>query len=111
MSTKENTVLQKTLSRILGCALLSYGSTALAFTLLEGLTPSTTVTNSFTLDAQVQPIAGTIRAQIFGLRRPGGSKKVTQVGGMMLAANDRSGSSDVNYLAAAANDPSGAGGG
>jgi len=112
VSTRENTVLQKTLGRILGCALLSYGSTALAFTLLEGLTPSTTVTNSFTLDAQVQPIAGTIRAQIFGLRRPGGSKKVTQVGGMMLAADDRSSSaSDVNTLAAAANDPSGAGGG
>ncbi len=35
---------------------------------------------------------------------------MTQVGGMMLAANDRSGSaSDVNTLAAAANDPSGAG--
>ncbi len=105
-------MLHKTLCRILGCALLSYGSTALAFTLLEGLTPSTTVTNSFTLQAQVQPIAGTIRSQIFGLRRPGSSKKVTQVGGMMLAANDHSGSaSDLNYLAAAANDPSGAGGG
>jgi len=116
LSTRENTVLQKTLCRILGCALLSYGSTALAFTLIEipqeQLAPSTTVTDSFTLQAQVQPIAGTIRAQIFGLRRPGSSKKVTQVGGMMLAANDHSGSaSDVNYLAAAANDPSGAGGG
>jgi len=106
-------VLQKTLSRILGCALLSYGSAALAFTLIqEQLTPSATLTGSFTLEAQVQPIAGTIRAQIFGLRRPGSSKKVTQVGGMMLAANDHSrSSSDVNYLAAAANDPSGAGSG
>jgi len=114
LSTRENSVLQKTLSRILGCALLSYGSTALAFTIvpipLEQLIPSTTITDSFTLQAQIQPIAGTIRAQIFGLRRPGGSKQVTQVGGMMLAANDRSGSaSDVNTLAAAANDPSGAG--
>jgi len=37
---------------------------------------------------------------------------VTQAGGLKLAANDRSGSaSDVNTLAAAANDPSGAGGG
>jgi len=116
VSTAENTVLQKTLGRILGCALLSYGSTALAFTLieipLEQLTPSATVTDSFTLQAQVQPIAGTIRAQIFGLRRPGSSKKVTQVGGMKLAANDRSGSaSDVNVLAAAADAPSGAGSG
>jgi hypothetical protein len=114
VSTRENTVLQKTLGRIFGCALLSYGSTALAFTLIpqEQLTPSTTLTDSFTLQAQVQPIAGTIRAQIFGLRRPGSSKQVTQVGGMMLAANEHSGSSsDVNYLAAAANDPSGAGSG
>ncbi len=105
-------MLQKTLRRILGCALLSYGSTALAFTLITPQEPSNTVTDTFTLQAQVQPIAGTIRSQIFGLRRPGSSKQVTQVGGMMLAANDRSGSSsDVNYLAAAANDPSGAGGG
>ncbi len=112
--TSQNTVLQKTLGRILGCALLSYGSTALAFTLLqlpEELTPSTTITNSFTLQAQVQPIAGTIRSQIFGLRRAGSSKQVTQVGGLKLAANEHSGNrSDVNYLAAAG-DPSGVGGG
>ncbi len=107
-------MLQKTVGRILACALLSYGSTAVAFTLIpqEQLIPSTTLTDTFTLQAQVQPIAGTIRSQIFGLRRPGSSKKVTQVGGMMLAANDHSGSaSDVNYLAAAANDPSGGGSG
>lgn len=107
-------MVKKTLGRILGCALLSYGSTALAFTLITTpqQEPSNTVTDTFTLQAQVQPIAGTIRSQIFGLRRPGSSKQVTQVGGLKLAANDRSGSaSDVNYLAAAANDPSGAGGG
>src|SRR5258706_11795870 len=110
-----NAVLQKTFSTILGCALLSYGGAALAFTLItpqEDLAPSNTITDSFTLQAQVQPIAGTIRAQIFGLRRPGSSKQVTQVGGLKLAANEHSGSaSDVNYLAAAAGDPSGAGGG
>jgi hypothetical protein len=114
VSTREKTLLQKTLRRILGCALLSYGSTALAFTLIqlpEELTPSTSITNSFTLDVQVQPIVGTIRSQIFGLRRPGGSKNVTQLGGLKLAANDYSGSrSDINYLAAAG-DSSGAGGG
>jgi autotransporter-like protein len=109
-------VLQKTLGRILGCALLAYGSAALAFTLIgvteEELTPSNTVTDTFTLQAQVQPIAGTIRSQIFGLRRPGSSQKTTQVGGMQLAANERSGSrSDVNVLAAAADEPWGAAGG
>ncbi|HEY7675032.1 MAG TPA: autotransporter outer membrane beta-barrel domain-containing protein [Burkholderiales bacterium] len=115
MPTRENNVLHKTLSRILGCALFLYGSTALAFTLItlpEELRPSTAITDSFTLQAQVQPIAGTIRSQIFGHRRPGSSRRVTQVGGMMLAANEYSSSrSDVNVLAAAANDPSGAGSG
>jgi hypothetical protein len=114
-ATRENNVLHKTLSRILGCALFLYGSTALAFTLItlpEELRPSTAITDSFTLQAQVQPIAGTIRSQIFGHRRPGSSRRVTQVGGMMLAANEYSSSrSDVNVLAAAANDPSGAGSG
>ena len=108
-------MLHKTLGRILGCGLLCYGSTALAFTLItipEELRPSTAITNSFTLDAQVQPIAGTIRSQIFGFRRAGSSLRTTQVGGLKLAANDYSGSrSDVNYLAAGPNDPSGAGGG
>jgi len=103
-------VLQKTFRRILGCVLLSYGSTALAFTLIQE--PSNLVTDTFTLQAQVQPIAGTIRSQIFGLRRAGSSKQVTQAGGLKLAANDRSGSaSDVNFLAQAAGEPSGAGGG
>ena len=109
----ENTVIQKTLSRILGCALLLYGSTALAFTLIpqEQLTPSATLTDSFTLEAQVQPIAGTIRGQIFGHLRPRNSQKATQLGGVMLAANAYSGSSsDVTYLAAAGGS-SGAGGG
>jgi len=70
-------VVKKTLRRILGCALLSYGSAALAFTLInlpEQLAPSTEITNSFTLHTEVQPIAGTIRAQIFGLRRPASSQ-------------------------------------
>jgi len=107
-------VLQKTLGRILGCALLLHGGTALAFTLIDitQLIPSTTITDPLTLQAQVQSIAGTIRAQIFGLRRPGGSKQETQAGGMVLAANEYSSSaSDVNVFAAAADAPSSGGGG
>ena len=99
---------------LLGCALLACGSTASAFTLptLPDQTPSSTFTDSFTLHTQVQPIAGTIRSQIFGLRRPGSSQKATQLGGVRFAANAHSGSrSDVNDLAAALNDPSGGGGG
>jgi len=107
-------VLHKTISRILGCALLSLscGSTALAFTLIElpENSPSSSTTDSLTLQTQVQPIAATIRAQILGHLRPKGSKKATQVGGMMVAANAPAGS-DVNYLAAAASDSSAAGSG
>jgi hypothetical protein len=108
-------VLKKTISRILGCALLSYGSTALAFTLItfpEQNSPGNTVTDSLTLQTQVQPIASTIRAQILGNLRPKGSKKATQVGGMMLAANAQASSiGDFNLLAAAASDSSAAGSG
>ena len=94
-------MLQKTLCRILGCALLSLscGGTALAFTLIEipqeQTAPSSAVTDSLTLQTQVQPIAATIRAQILGHLRPRGSKKATQVGGMMLAANAPATTSDV----------------
>jgi hypothetical protein len=111
----ENTVLQKTLSRILGCALLLYGSTALAFTLItlpqEQLSPGNTITDTTTLEAQVQPIAGTIRAQLLGHLRPRASAKTAQLG-RLLAANAYAGSrSDVDYLAAAPGDSSGAGSG
>jgi hypothetical protein len=99
-------VVQKIFCRILGCALLSYGGTAFAFTLITLQEPSNTVTDTFTLQAQVQPIAGTIRAQLFGLRRAGGSRKVTQTGGWVVAANDDTGSRrDFNYLAASNDSP------
>jgi hypothetical protein len=112
-------VLQKTFGWILGCALLSYGSTALAFTLIEipqeQTSPSSTVTDSLTLQNQVQPITTTIRSQILGhLRARGSQKKSTGVSGMMLAANALASSiGDVNLLAAAASDapPAGSGGG
>jgi Autotransporter beta-domain len=113
-------VLKKILGRILGCALLSYGGAALAFTLItpppsvpqEQVSPSNTITDSTTLETQVQPIAATIRSQVFGHLRPRSAQKRAQVGGIMLAANSPAGtSSDVNYLAAAAGDSSPAGSG
>lgn len=116
--TSENTVLQKTLSRILGCALLLYGSTALAFTLIILPPPtqqqgssSNTITDATTLETQVQPIAGTIRAQLLSHLRPKASAKVARVGGMLAANAYASSRSDVDYLAAAPGDSSGAGSG
>jgi hypothetical protein len=105
-------VLQKTLSRILGFALLLYGSTAVAFTLIElppeQTSPSESITSATTLQTQVTPIAGAIRSQIFSLRRPRGADRTSSLG-LVLAANSHSGlRSDVDYLAAA---PLDAGGG
>jgi hypothetical protein len=84
--------------------LFSYGGAALAFTLITPQEPSNTVTDTFTLQSQVTPIAGTIRSQIFGLRRPG-SQRTAQFGGVQLAANDRSGSSSDAFAAWGANGP------
>ena len=117
-NTSENTVLQKTLSRILGCVLLLHGSTALAFTLIpplpqEQVSSSNTITDATTLETQVQPIAGTIRTQLLGHLRPRskGPEKVTQVGRVLAANAYASSRSDVDYLAAAPNDSSGTGSG
>jgi autotransporter-like protein len=110
-------VLKKILGRILGCALLlSYGGTAFAFTLItppsttpqEQVSPSNTITDSTTLDTQVQPIATTIRSQVFGHLRPRSGPQRAQVGGMMFAANARGDTtSDASILAAAPGDSSG----
>jgi hypothetical protein len=102
----ETTVFRKTLGWVLGCALLSCGSYALAFTLIpqEQLSPSNSVTDSTTLQTQVQPIATTVRSQILThLRARGSQKKATGIGGMMLAANAHAGAS-FDYLAAASGD-------
>jgi hypothetical protein len=104
----ENTVLQKTFARILGCALFLYGSTALAFTLIETgpiqteqLAPSNTITDATTLETQIQPITGAIRAQLLSLRRLQSARKVTQFGRVLVASAPASGRGDFSYLAAA----------
>jgi len=108
----ENTVLQKTLAGILGCALSLFAGTALAFTLIpENLSPSNTITEATTLEAQVQPIAGTIRTQLLSHRRAKGPQKVAQVGPMLAANTHADSRSDFNYLAAAGASGAGSGGG
>jgi hypothetical protein len=112
-------VLKKITGRMLGCALLlSYGGAASAFTLItfppasqEQASPSNTVTDSTTLQTQVQPIAASIRSQVFGHLRPRSGSQRAQVGGLMLAANVPAGTrSDVDYLAAAGDSSAGGGG-
>jgi Autotransporter beta-domain len=98
----ENAVLRKTLCRILGCALLSYGGAALAFTLIvppEQESPSSATTETATLATQTQPIVSAIRSQVLGLRLLRRSAKAS-LGGPVLAANTRTDTrSDVEYLA------------
>lgn len=101
-------MLQKILIRILGCALLSYGSTVLAFTLIElpeQNSPSSNVTDGATLQTQVQPIASTIRSQILSNLRPRGSRKSTQLGRMFAANAQAGGIGDAHLLAAASDAP------
>ena len=89
MTNRVKPMFQKALRTLLGIAILQFGSSALAFTLIvpqEEVSPSNTVTDSTTLDTQIQSIANAIRAHLFSLRRTHDSKKTAQYGGV-LAAN------------------------
>jgi hypothetical protein len=106
-------VFQKTFRWIFGCALLAYGSTALAFTLIElpeQNSPSSNVTDGATLQTQVQPIASTIRSQILSNLRPRGSQKSTQLGRMFAASAQAGSIGDAHLLAAASDAPPPGGG-
>lgn len=96
-------MLQTTVVRILGCALLLYGSAAFSFTLIElpgqSTAPSETITAATTLETQVQPIAGAIRAQLLSIRRLQSARKVTQADRVLVA--HAAGRGDFTYLAAA----------
>ena len=99
-------MLQKILGRILGCALLLYGGSAFAFTLIEFQElspPSESITTATTLETQVQPIVGTIRSQLFNIQRLKRAQRVSQAGPVLVAATERLGGFE--YLAA--NDNSG----
>ena len=107
-------MLKKIVSRILGCALLLYGGSALAFTLItlpEQASPSNTITDATTLQTEVQPIVGTIRSQIFGLLRPRGATRVTRSSTLLAANAHADVRSDPVYLAAASDSSAGSPGG
>ena len=94
-------MLRKTLGSILGCALLLYGSAAFSFTLItlpEQTAPSETITTATTLEAQVQPIVGTLRAQLFTIQRLKRPQRVSQAGPVLVANADSRGGFE--YLAA-----------
>jgi hypothetical protein len=86
--------------------LLLYGGTALGFTLIAP-GASNTITDATTQQTEIQPISGAIRAQLLSFQRLKQSKKVTQVGGVLVASADRH--SDINYLAASHQSSAGGG--
>jgi Autotransporter beta-domain len=106
---------RKTVNTLLGMALLQFGGSALAFTLItipqEQTAPSNTITDSTTLTTRIQPITGAIKAQMFGARRLKTSAKTAQVGSVLAANRYTNSASDFDYLTLALNDPAGAEGG
>ena len=98
----------------LGLAWLMFGGSALAFTLItppqEQTTPSSDVTTATTLPLAVQPIVGTLRAQMLN-RRQRGREKLSQAGHMVAANAHAETVSDVNLLVAALGDSPGTGAG
>lgn len=105
-------MLQKILGRILGCALLLCGGSAFAFTLIElpeQTAPSETITTATTLQTLIQPIASTIRSQLFSIQRLKRVQRVTQTGPVLVANAERRGGFE--YLAANEAPGTGASGG
>lgn len=91
-----------------------YAGAALPFTLIlpeEQFTPSSSITDSTTIERQAQPIAGAIRAQLLGQRRLKGSRQVTQSGRVLVASARPDSRDDFSLLAQGLKDSPAAGGG
>jgi len=111
----DSAALQKTLRSILGCALLLYGSSGLAFTLItfpqEQLTPSSSVTEATTYATQIQPIIGAVWMQVRGRLRGQSAPQVSQFGRMVAASAPAEVLRDFNPLAGSLAAASGSGSG
>lgn len=108
-----DSVLQKTLSRFLACALFLYAGAALSFTLLpeELFTPGSTFTDATTVERQAAPIVGAIRAQLLSHRRLQGARGQAQAGRVLVASAQADSRADFSLLAQGLKDSPAAGGG
>ena len=107
-------MLRKTLQTILAIALLQLGNSALGFTLIvpqEQISPGNTITDSTTLDTQVQSIALAIKTHLFSVRHGQNSNKTAQYGGVLAANSHVDSVSDLDGSTLAYNDLAAAGGG
>lgn len=100
---------------ILGILLLQASSSALAFTLVtipqEELAPSNTITDSTTLNTQIKPIAGAIKAHLRSTRRISKSEKKAQLGNVLAANSYVDSISDADHMTLAYNDLASSGSG
>lgn len=98
--------LQNSLKTLLGLLLLQLSSSALAFTLvtLPELTPSNAITDSTTLNTQIQPVANVIRAHLNGTRRTQKTGRIAQHDNVLAANSYVNRISDLDYATFAYND-------
>lgn len=105
VKTAMKAVYQHSIKAILGILLLQCSSTALAFTIIAPqaeLAPSSSLTDSATLNTQIQPVVGAIKAHLYDARRKKKSKSMAQHGNVLLAANG-----DVDSMMFSNDDPHG----
>lgn len=90
-----------------------YGGSAFSFTLITlpppEQVPSEAITTATTLETLIQPIASSIRAQLFSIQRLKRVQRVTQSGPVLVASAERRGGFE--YLAASAASGTGTGSG
>ncbi len=108
------TALQRSLKIIIGLVLLHLSSSAFAFTLIvlpPAMNPSNAITDSTTVNTQIQPVANVIKSHLHNLHRAPKTRKFAQHNNNMLAANsytDRV--SDIDHAMFAYNDLASSGG-
>lgn len=109
--TKKKTALQNSLVALAGILLLQLSCSALAFTLPPELNPSNTITDSTTLNTQIQPVANVIKAHLNSHRRTQKTGKIAQHDNVLAANSYTNSISDLDYATFAYNDLASAGGG
>ena len=109
---KKIIVFRSCLKAITGLLLLQLASAASAFTLIVApeLTPSNAITDSTTLNTQIQPVANVIKAHLNGTRRTQKTGKIAQHDNVLASNSYTNSVSDLDYATFAYNDLASAGG-
>lgn len=107
------TALQRSLKTFIGLLLLHLSSSAFAFTLIvlpPAMKPSNTITDSTTVNTQIQPVANIIKAHLHNIRRAPKTRKFAQHDNMLAANSYTDRVSDIDHAMFAYNDLASSGG-